>query len=295
MVFLVLCFTALEYAPDVLSVLKGREGWGLRAPLPVCAMLSASMASTTYSLLQSIGLSSQHLSMALLLLEQAVLQLFLSFECLFLFGTFYVHFTGHLLSQQLLAAMPPATPVIPTPAILVPVVNLVESAVFKLDEMIMGDYPSPDFFVESPATAIYHMIPNHTQLLANAVGVYNGLMGCAVVTIPDPLDFECYMHLACAYQAGDLFEYLQIIHGDHPDTPYIMDFVDSAHSWLTGCKCQYSTLLLELRASMLAPTMSPPQPSTPSPMVQEVALPVPDTAKASYASKAAAPCTTPIA
>ena len=221
MVFLVLCFTALEYAPDVLSVLKGREGWGLRAPLLACVMLSVSMALTMYSLLWSLGLSYQHLSMALLLLEHAVLQLFPSFGCLFLFGTFYVHFTGCSLSQQLLAAMPPAPPVIPTPAILVPAVNLVESAVFVLDEMIVGDYPSPDFFVASLATAIYHMIPNHTQLLAHAVGIYNALMGCAVVIFPDPLNFECYMHLACAYQAGDFFEYLQIICGDHPHTPYV--------------------------------------------------------------------------
>ena len=81
--------------------------------------------------------------------------------------------------------MPPVPPAIPVPA-----VNLVESAVFELDEMVVRDYPLPEFFAEALATAIYHMIPNHAQLLAHAVGIYNALMGCAFVTIPDPLEFE---------------------------------------------------------------------------------------------------------
>ena len=124
--------------------------------------------------------------MGCLLLEDMVLQLFPSFGCLFLFGTFHVCFTGCLISVQLLAAMPPATPVVPSPAIPVPAVNSVKSIVFKFDEMVVGDYPSPDFFVESPATALYHMVPNHSLLLAHVVGIYNALMGCVVVSIPDP-------------------------------------------------------------------------------------------------------------
>ena len=124
---------------------------------------------------------------------------------------------------------------------------------------------------------------------------YNALMGCAVVSIPDPLDFERCMRLACAYHASDLFDYFWIIHEDHPDSPFIMDFVDSAHTWLTGCKHQYSTLLLELHSSALAPTPSPPQPSMQSPMVQEVALPAPEAPKASYTSKVAALPTCPAA
>ena len=294
MVFMVPCLTAFEYAPDVLSVLKGREGWGLRAPLPVCAMLSASTMSTMYSLLWTLVPSYQHLSISLLLLEHAVLQLFPSFGCLFLFGTFYVCFTGPLLSQQLLATMPHVPPVDPIPAIPVPAVNSVEAAVFELDKMVVGDYPSPEFFTESLATALYHMVPNHAQLLAHAVGVYNALMGCAFVTIPDPLDFEHYMRLTCAYQASDLFDYFQIICEDHPDAPYIQDFVDLAQTWLAGCKLQYSTLLLELRTNALSPPMVPPWPSMPSPMVQEAALPVPAAPKPSYADKAATPHSTQV-
>ena len=95
------------------------------------------------------------------------------------------------------------------------------------------------------------------------------------------------MCLACAYQAGDLFDYLWIIREDHPDSPYVQDFVTSAHSWLTGCKWQYSTLLLELRTTALAPSTMAPHPSEPSPMVP---LLVPDAPMASYAAKAASPC-----
>ena len=200
-------------------------------------------------------------------------------------------FVSCSISAQLLAAMPPVPPVVPTPAIPVPAVNSVESAVFKFDKMIMGDYPSPDFFAESLATALYLMVPNHLLLLAHVVGIYNALMGCAVVSIPDPLDFERYMRLACAYHAGNLFNYFQIIWEDHPSSPVIM--VNLAHTWLTGCKCQYSTLLFELCASALASTLLPPQPPVPSPMVQDAAVPVPDTPKASYASKVAAPCVHP--
>ena len=101
-VILGLCFTAFKYASDVLSALKGREGWGLRAPLPACMMLSASAALTPYSLVWSFGLSYQHLLMALLLLEHMVLQLFPTFGCLFLSGTFYVH-AKTLLTQRMLA------------------------------------------------------------------------------------------------------------------------------------------------------------------------------------------------
>ena len=36
----VLCSQSFEHTPDVLCVQKGREGWGLRAPLPVLVVLS---------------------------------------------------------------------------------------------------------------------------------------------------------------------------------------------------------------------------------------------------------------
>ena len=143
--------------------------------------------------------------------------------------------------------------VAPTPAMFVPAANSVESAVSMLDEMIVGEYPSPELFAEAPATALYNLIPHHAQLLTHAMGIFNALNECASLTIPNPLDFECYMCLACAFQACDLVDYFETIRENHPDDHFKLDFADTAQTWLTGCKSQYTTLLLELHTVISVP------------------------------------------